>query len=318
MLISVPFSSESATLLEKSGFKKNDRVVVNQNTVKDPYYYLGTVTSVSKKDKMVNVFLDNGEKTKATVSNTGKGVVGHVSHKRTRKSVVPPDSISKHLDTNKWYANRLNISPIKPTSDSEESKPKPPSSGSKPKTPSSGSKPKPASEGRKPQKPAEENEENKEEETIEKINPPKNALELAKKAGPHSKELFDAINKSQHKFPDKKDPKWSFSAFGFWRPTIKDTKVKFPFPVAMKVRGYNKTEFVKRLEAKEKRMKPRMFGGHSRHRWTGEKNGAREYIDEKNKMRWPSGTITYLKQGVPPSRAFYKYMTGKDLPNLPY
>lgn len=263
MLISVPLSLEAATLMDKADIVKNDRVVVNQNTVKDPYYYLGTVTRVSKKDKMVYVFLDNGDKTKATVSNTGKGIVGHVVHKRKRKSVIPPSKVSKHIDRGKWHANKLSIS--KPSKDSAS------------------------------------------EETG------KSDFELAQVAGPHSEALFDRINKNYSVFPST----GGFTRFGFWRRTVEDDG-KFPFPVAMKIKGYDKYAFIKNLKVIQEKMEPEPARGPSIHRWTGQKNGDRTYVDRKNKVTWPEGTITYIRQDVPPSRAFYKYVMGKTNSKLPY
>lgn len=105
---------------------------------------------------------------------------------------------------------------------------------------------------------------------------------------------------------------------GYWRAHLRRTPSdSMPFPVKASVSGYNKKEFVAALEAKQAPMKLRTFRGYSPHRWSGLNNHNGEYTDRTTGWNWPQGYITYVQQGVLPSRAFYKYIMGRDNPSLP-
>ena len=101
---------------------------------------------------------------------------------------------------------------------------------------------------------------------------------------------------------------------GYWRQSLKE-KSDLPFPIVYKPTGYNKTEFLAKLEKVQERANTQSYRGWSSNRWTGESNGSREF--EYKGWKWPEGLITYLKAGVPPSQAFYKLITGKALDSLP-
>lgn len=102
---------------------------------------------------------------------------------------------------------------------------------------------------------------------------------------------------------------------GYWRPSFNKAMASLPFPVIMPVKGYNKTAFVNRLKALQKQAKKTVARGDAPNRWTGGSSGAAEYALDG--WRWPGGLSYYLSAGVPPSRAFYKFVMGKDLPALP-
>ena len=106
--------------------------------------------------------------------------------------------------------------------------------------------------------------------------------------------------------------------FGHWRTKpARSSDSNLPFPVKLKVEGYDKKAFLAELQEIQKyEASNKGYRGFSPHRWTGEPNGTSEY--RYNKMAWPIGAMAYLKAGVPPSRAFYKAIMGKDLPALPY
>lgn len=101
---------------------------------------------------------------------------------------------------------------------------------------------------------------------------------------------------------------------GYWRQTLKN-KTPLPFPIAYTPRGYNKREFVAALRAVEGEALQEQARGYSPHRWTGKNNESREY--RYKGWRWPAGYMSYLAAGVPPSRKFYLFITGKDLASLP-
>lgn len=123
---------------------------------------------------------------------------------------------------------------------------------------------------------------------------------------------------------------------GYWRPALelpaeasamqagKDffywdhNKIwKFPFPVVYMPEAYNQHLFLLLLEEMEKSpfTKKTAYRGYSKHRLTGESNGNSTY--EREDWSWPEGYINYIKLGVPPSRAFYKFITTVDCPELP-
>lgn len=119
------------------------------------------------------------------------------------------------------------------------------------------------------------------------------------------KALFKELNEGRF-FPEGIE--------GYWRPTPK-SKEKLPFPVALKVSGYDKEAFIDALSKRQKKARLLNYKGYSKHRWTKERNGAGEY--SVGKWKWPEGYITYIRDGVLPSRAFYNFVMKTDLPNLP-
>lgn len=121
------------------------------------------------------------------------------------------------------------------------------------------------------------------------------------------KKWYDALNEG-FAFPKMKE--------GFWRAKFKPKRGDiFPFPVKMSVAGYNRKSFVAQLEETESKLRGHPFSGMSPHRWTGKNNGISEF--RYKGWKWPQGYITYIRQGVPPSREFYKVITGEDNANLP-
>lgn len=130
---------------------------------------------------------------------------------------------------------------------------------------------------------------------------------LASKQGPHSTELDAFLNSKS---------KGKTLRAGYWRQSPKSGKTGLPFPVVRKVKGYNKKSFLELLKKKTSRAPKRREKGTSMNRWTDESNGSITY-GVRGKMEWPQGYVTYLKKGVPPSQSFYKFITGKENPNLP-
>lgn len=118
-------------------------------------------------------------------------------------------------------------------------------------------------------------------------------------------EWFKRINGKSKKLPNIE---------GYWRSTFK-TNGGLPFPVPMAVEGYSKGEFLKALRAKQRAAKHTGYHGYSPHRWTNSPNMSGEY--KLGKWAWPEGYETYVKAGVPPSRAFYKFITGNTNSKLP-
>lgn len=131
---------------------------------------------------------------------------------------------------------------------------------------------------------------------------------------------FDRVN-GESAFPDHIE--------GYWRQAVWPDKDKlssnydrkvasYPWPVVFDVEGYNKDEFVGKL-VMLKQLDPNAnvvnYRGFSVHRITGAVNGIGEYV--LYGWTWPTGYMAYLSMGVPPSRAFYKWVTGEDLPALP-
>ena len=102
---------------------------------------------------------------------------------------------------------------------------------------------------------------------------------------------------------------------GYWRQRFDKEASSLPFPVPLKVPGYSWSEFKNALAKAQTQAKLETSKGTSPNRWAGSENGAKEY--SLGKWRWPAGVTYYFSRGVPPSRAFYKFITGKDNPKLP-
>lgn len=106
---------------------------------------------------------------------------------------------------------------------------------------------------------------------------------------------------------------------GFWRQNVNYTgNGSVSFPVITTCKEYDKVAkgtFLLRLAEIEHLALVNRYRGWSQHRWTGEANGSTEFFFRD--WRWPVGYSTYLKAGVLPSREFYAFITGKDIPTLP-
>lgn len=120
------------------------------------------------------------------------------------------------------------------------------------------------------------------------------------------KEWFDKANGSS---------KRRAKVEGYWRTSLNKGLSSLPFPIPYKVKGFNKASFIASLLAKQKIAKLGESRGMSPDRWSGAKNGSKEY--SLDGWSWPSGYIKYVRHDVPPSRAFYKFIMGKDLTTLP-
>lgn len=125
---------------------------------------------------------------------------------------------------------------------------------------------------------------------------------------PQGKELFKLATDG-FSFPEK--------CVGYWRDTLMPKKNDtLPFPVISTASGYNRDRFCRALDKIESECaKSKAYKGWSNHRWTQSKNGSAEY--SYRGWSWPSGYSVYIADGVLPSRAFYKFIMGKDLDTLP-
>lgn len=141
----------------------------------------------------------------------------------------------------------------------------------------------------------------------------KPAFYFKKGVPPKGKEAMSVINDNGRLL------NWEDKRAGFWRQNVNyirnDT---LPFPVITTCKEYDKVAkgtFLLRLAEIEHLALVNRYRGWSQHRWTGEANGSTEFFFRD--WRWPVGYSTYLKAGVLPSREFYAFITGKDIPTLP-
>jgi hypothetical protein len=136
-----------------------------------------------------------------------------------------------------------------------------------------------------------------------------------------------------HRFHELNDnSKFPYKVEGYWRsmaviPPKDDLPganmrhyvnmqgAEFPWPVPVTPTGFDQDAFLIKLMALESTLKPLRYRGISRNRLTGESNGCAEY--EYADWKWPEGYKEYIKNGVPPSRAFYNFVMGEDLDTLP-
>lgn len=107
---------------------------------------------------------------------------------------------------------------------------------------------------------------------------------------------------------------------GFWRNPhkIAEDLTGYPYPVKFSVPGYVKKDFLERLIDIETNAASggRHERGHSPNRWTGKGDNGSGALKYKG-WHWPQGYRTYIKGGMPPTRAFYNHIMGEDLPGLP-
>lgn len=115
------------------------------------------------------------------------------------------------------------------------------------------------------------------------------------------------------RFPERVEGYWR-SANTFY-PPIDPTQRALPWPVPVKEFAFNRIGFLADLEKAEIAAERELYRGFSRCRLTGISLGNAEFV-YKN-WRWPAGYKHYIKMGVLPSAAFYKFITGEDHPTLP-
>lgn len=120
------------------------------------------------------------------------------------------------------------------------------------------------------------------------------------------------------------DSKFPPGVEGYWRRQKElpqrnaDAESPLPWPVVYyDIDGYDMTLFLSCLKKLEDNPSVTVhnYRGVSINRLNGRMNGSREY--EYRGWRWPEGYRNYINMGVPPSRAFHKFVTGIYLPNLP-
>lgn len=84
-----------------------------------------------------------------------------------------------------------------------------------------------------------------------------------------------------------------------------------PWPVPMEVEGFEVQKFIEKLVDIETDFAKEMkYRGFSACRLTKENLGCAEF--EYKGWKWPDGLAHYLRLGVPPSAAFYKFIMGAD------
>lgn len=98
---------EIAGAYEDAGFSKGDRVIVNFDTARDPSFYLGTVTKVSPKTKMVYVKFDDQDVGAFTPDNRLTGILGFQKGARRRSQELSLEQVGQALDTKRWVAKAL-------------------------------------------------------------------------------------------------------------------------------------------------------------------------------------------------------------------
>lgn len=124
---------------------------------------------------------------------------------------------------------------------------------------------------------------------------------------------YNQLNKGC-KFPDFIEGYWR--AHAHERASYEtDEQANYPWPVPMFVEGFEPDAFLKKLKLLEKVADKKEYRGVSKHRLTDEMNGNAEF--SFNGWRWPQGYKAYIEKGVPPSRAFYKFVMNEELEALP-
>lgn len=132
------------------------------------------------------------------------------------------------------------------------------------------------------------------------------------------KEKFEELN-ANSSFPKNVE--------GYWRPAEKKSNDVFgsnqehwdyPWPVVMDCHGYDKNLFIILLKEMEESPFTRRvaYRGISMHRLKkGEHAGSEEF--QRNGWTWPAGYMSYIEMGVPPSQAFYEFVTCMKCESLP-
>lgn len=124
----------------------------------------------------------------------------------------------------------------------------------------------------------------------------------------------DIIKGSRYFHEFNGDSKFPDFVEGYWRTSL-DVKDELPFPIPWAVKGFNKTEFLIALREVQESAKLERYRGLSLNRWTRKAAGSAEYT--KDGWTWPYAYGWYVERGVPPSKEFFRFITGKTCESLP-
>ncbi len=96
-------------LLNKVGFNKGDRVIVNVGNQALPDYRVGKVVKRRKGKTGLIVRLDRGDVIQRAVTETGSGIVGKCSSKEVPSNLesIPLSQLAEFLDQESWIASDL-------------------------------------------------------------------------------------------------------------------------------------------------------------------------------------------------------------------
>lgn len=135
---------------------------------------------------------------------------------------------------------------------------------------------------------------------------PKDQEHLATVIGDHSADLCKTLNKG---CKAAQTPK----TFGWWRDKL-DIKGGAIYPVALEVKGYDRTLFYKKLHALQGSLDLVNMRSVVKNPWGVSNEG----FYKSGGWTWPASVLEMVAKGVPPSKAFYKMVMGKACPSLPY
>lgn len=93
---------ETAAPFDSADPKKGDRVVTNLGTLKEPAYFSGTVTQVSKAKGQIRISYDDGDVATEGVDNKGTGLIGFLKGKKAYKKAIPMKTLVTLLDADRW------------------------------------------------------------------------------------------------------------------------------------------------------------------------------------------------------------------------
>lgn len=137
---------------------------------------------------------------------------------------------------------------------------------------------------------------------------------------------FHELN-AESKFPTRVEGYWRRHAVippkdnfpgANMRHYVNTMGAEFPWPVPMEIEGFDVQDFINKLvdiEEREGGAEKVLYRGFSICRLTGENLGNAEF--EFRGWKWPDGLVHYIRMGVPPSAAFYHFITGMELNTLP-
>lgn len=145
---------------------------------------------------------------------------------------------------------------------------------------------------------------------------------------PEFKELMPKINLTKQWEDHQRlnsDSRFPHRVEGYWRNSeVPPTKAEpgksmefynesqtssYPWPVVINLPGFDVQDFINHLaDVEDDLAKEKRYRGFSICRLTGVNRGCAEY--EYEGWKWPGGYLEYIRLGVLPSRAFYKFIMG--------
>ena len=102
------YDTELSSTWDEAFIQQGDKVIINNGTLKSPYFEQGEVYDVDSESKRIDVYLFNsGELVTESITNGGTGIIGFCRKLNNETtSTITIDTLKSFLDMDEWIAKR--------------------------------------------------------------------------------------------------------------------------------------------------------------------------------------------------------------------